>query len=98
MKTVNAKPLADTVRPKSLSDVVGQEHLLSEGSLFRRVLESGKVPNMVFYGPSGTGKTTVADIVASGAGMTLRKINATSASLSDIKQVLSETSTMFGMG
>ncbi len=98
MKTVNAKPLADTVRPKSLSDVVGQEHLLSEGSLFRRVLESGKVPNMVFYGPSGTGKTTVADIVASGAGMTLRKINATSASLSDIKEVLSETSTMFGMG
>lgn len=91
-------PLADLIRPKSLSEVVGQEHLFSEGSLFRRMTESGTVPNMVFYGPSGTGKTTVANIIASQSGMTLRKINATNASLSDIKQVLEETGTLFGSG
>lgn len=89
-------PLADLIRPKNLSEVVGQEHLLSEGSLFRNMTESGTVPNMVFYGPSGTGKTTVANIIASQSGMTLRKINATNASLSDIKQVLEETGTLFG--
>ncbi len=91
-------PLADLIRPKNLSEVVGQQHLLSEGSLFRRMTESGKVPNMVFYGPSGTGKTTVANIIASQSGMTLRKINATNASLSDIKEVLGETDTLFGSG
>ncbi len=89
-------PLADFVRPKDLSEVIGQEHLLSEGSLFRRMTDSGKVPNMVFYGPSGTGKTTVARIIAEKSGMTLRRINATNASLSDIKEVLGETSTLFG--
>lgn len=89
-------PLADSVRPKDLSEVVGQEHLLSEGSLFRRMTDSGKIPNMVFYGPSGTGKTTVARIIAEKSGMTLRKINATNASLSDIKEVLGETDTLFG--
>ena len=56
-------PLADSVRPKNLSEVIGQEHLLSEGSLFRKMTDSGKIPNMVFYGPSGTGKTTVARIM-----------------------------------
>ena len=89
-------PLADSVRPKDLSEVIGQEHLLSENSLFRRLTDSGKVPNMVFYGPSGTGKTTVARIIAEKSGMTLRKINATNASLSDIKEVLGETDTLFG--
>ena len=89
-------PLADSVRPKDLSEVIGQEHLLSNGSLFRRMTESGKIPNMVFYGPSGTGKTTVARIIAEKSGMTLRKINATNASLSDIKEVLGETDTLFG--
>lgn len=89
-------PLADSVRPKDLSEVIGQEHLLSEGSLFRKMTDSGKVPNMVFYGPSGTGKTTVARIIAEKSGMTLRKINATNASLSDIKEVLGETDTLFG--
>ena len=89
-------PLADTLRPKDLSEVVGQEHLLSKGSLFRRMTDNGNVPNMVFYGPSGTGKTTVARIIAEKSGMTLRKINATNASLSDIKDVLGETDTLFG--
>ena len=91
-------PLADRIRPTSLSEVVGQEHLLSENSLFYKAVTSGKIPNMVFYGPSGTGKTTVANIIAKSANMTLRKINATNASLSDIKDVLSETSTVFGSG
>ena len=89
-------PLADSVRPKDLSEVIGQEHLLSNGSLFRKMTDSGKIPNMVFYGPSGTGKTTVARIIAEKSGMTLRKINATNASLSDIKEVLGETDTLFG--
>ena len=89
-------PLADRVRPKDLSEVIGQEHLLSEGSLFKKMISGGKIPNMVFYGPSGTGKTTIARIIAEKSGMTLRKINATNASLSDIKDVLSETDTLFG--
>ena len=67
-------PLADTVRPKDLSEVVGQEHLLSDGSLFRKMTDNGKVPNMVFYGPSGTGKTTVARIIAEKSGMTLGEL------------------------
>ena len=91
-------PLADLIRPKDLSEVIGQEHLLSEGSLFRQLIDSGTVPNMVFYGPSGTGKTTVARIVAEKSGMTMRRINATNASLSDIKDVIGETETMFGSG
>ncbi len=91
-------PLADRIRPTKLSEVVGQEHLLTENSLFYKAVTSGKIPNMVFYGPSGTGKTTVANIIAQNAGMTLRKINATNASLSDVKDVLSETSTVFGSG
>ena len=89
-------PLADKIRPKTLSDVVGQEHLFGKDSLLSRAVASGKIPNMIFYGPSGTGKTTVANIIAQGAGMTLRKINATSASLADIKAVLEETGSMFG--
>lgn len=90
-------PLADKIRPIQLSDVVGQQHLLSEGALLYKAVSSGKIPNMIFYGPSGTGKTTVANIIAKNAGMTLRKINATNASLSDVKQVLEESGTMLGM-
>ena len=91
-------PLADKVRPQKLSDVVGQEHLLSDNALLAKAVKSGKIPNMIFYGPSGTGKTTVANIVAKNAGMTLRKINATNAALSDVKQVLNETGTIMGAG
>ncbi len=89
-------PLADKIRPKTLADVVGQEHLLGKDSLLSRAVASGKIPNMIFYGPSGTGKTTVANIIASGAGMTMRKINATNASLADVKKVLDETGSLFG--
>ena len=88
-------PLADKIRPQSFDEVVGQKHLLSKNSLFRRVIESGNIPNLVFYGPSGVGKTTVAEIIAKSCDKTLRKINATNASLSDIKDVCAETGSVF---
>ena len=86
-------PLADKIRPKSLADVVGQEHILAEGKPLRRIIESGTVPNMIFYGPSGVGKTTVARIIAENCGMSLYKLNGTNASLSDIKDVVAEIGT-----
>ena len=58
------EPLAQRLRPKTLAEVCGQQHLLAEGQVFRRTIESGRIPNMIFYGPSGTGKTTVARIIA----------------------------------
>ena len=88
-------PLADKIRPQSFDEVVGQKHLLSKNSLFRRVIESGNIPNLVFFGPSGVGKTTVAEIIAKSTDKTLRKINATNASLSDIKDVCAETGSVF---
>ncbi|MGN1121432.1 MAG: replication-associated recombination protein A [Eubacteriales bacterium] len=91
-----SSPLADRIRPKTLDDVVGQQHLFGKNALLAKALAGGKIPNMIFYGPSGTGKTTVANIIAAGAGMTFRKINATNGSLADIKQVLDETGSMFG--
>ena len=81
-------PLADRMRPLEVDDVVGQKHLLSDGKLLRRVIESGEVPNMIFYGPSGVGKTTVANIIASKTGKTLHRLNATTASVSDIKEII----------
>lgn len=91
-----SSPLADKLRPSKLSDVVGQQHLLSKNALLSKVISGGTIPNMIFYGPSGTGKTTVADIIAKNAGMTMRKINATNASLADVKNVLGETDSIFG--
>lgn len=86
-------PLADKIRPKTLSDVVGQEHILSKGRPLRKIIESGTVPNMIFYGPSGVGKTTVARIIAENCGMTLHKLNGTSSSVGDIKDVIAEIGT-----
>ncbi len=88
------QPLADRIRPKTLDEVVGQRHILGEDGLLRRVIESGKIPNMVFYGPSGTGKTTVANIIADRSGRALRRLNATTASLSDIRDVMDEVGTL----
>ncbi len=92
------RPLADEIRPQELDEVVGQRHILGEGGLLRRVIESGKVPNMVFYGPSGTGKTTVANIIARKTDRSLRKLNATNAGLSDIKNIIAELDTMLTPG
>ena len=82
------EPLAQRLRPKTLADVCGQQHLLAPGRVFRRTIESGRIPNMIFYGPSGTGKTTVARIIAENSGMTLHKLNGTSCGTGDIKAVL----------
>ncbi len=88
------RPLADEIRPESLDDVVGQSHILGQGGLLRRIVETGPVPNLIFYGPSGTGKTTVANIIAKRSGRTLHRLNATTASLSDIKDVIGQVGTM----
>lgn len=88
-----SSPLADKIRPKKLADVVGQEHILAESRPLRRIIESGNVPNMIFYGPSGVGKTTVARIIAENCGMSLYKLNGTNASISDIKDVVSQIGT-----
>ena len=88
------RPLADELRPTELDDVVGQNHILGEGGLLRRIIESGQIPNMIFYGPSGTGKTTVARIIAEKTNRSLRKLNATTAGLSDIRSIIDELDTM----
>ncbi len=87
------QPLADLLRPQNLDEVYGQEHILGKGAVLRRLIDSGKVPNMVFYGPSGTGKTTVANIIAKMTDRTLYKLNATTASTADIKQIVAELDT-----
>ena len=84
------KPLADTIRPKNIDEVVGQRHLLGEGKILRNIIENGKISNMIFYGPSGTGKTTVANIIASKTDKKFFKLNATTASVSDIRDVVAE--------
>ena len=89
-------PLADRLRPTKLEDVVGQQHLLGPGKVLRRIIESGAVPNMIFYGPSGTGKTTVAGIIAGVTHKRLHRLNATSASISDVKDVIAEVGTFGG--
>lgn len=88
------RPLADEIRPESLEDVVGQRHILGEGGLLRRIIESGNIPNLIFYGPSGTGKTTVANIIAKRSGRALRRLNATNASLSDVRDVIAQVGTL----
>lgn len=88
------QPLADLIRPKTLDEVFGQEHILGAGAVLRRLIESNRVPNMIFYGPSGTGKTTVANIIAERTNRTLYKLNATTASTADIKQIVSQLDTL----
>ena len=84
------KPLADLLRPESISEMVGQHHLLDEGSVFRKSIESNHLTNMVFYGPPGVGKTTLANIIAKNSGLSLYKLNGTNASIDDIKTVIKE--------
>ena len=92
------EPLAQRLRPKTLGEVCGQRHLLAPGRVFRRTIESGQIPNMIFYGPSGTGKTTVARIIAENSGMTLHKLNGTSCGTGDIKAVFQDIGTLAGAG
>ena len=87
------QPLADLLRPQSLDDVFGQDHILGEGAILRRLVDSGNVPNMIFYGPSGTGKTTVANIIAKQTNRTLYQLNATTASTADIKNIVAQLDT-----
>ncbi len=91
-------PLADRARPLTFDDMVGQEHLCGAGGILRRIAASGHLPSMIFFGPPGCGKTTAAGILAEASGMTMHRLNATTASLSDIKEVAKETGTMMGQG
>ena len=90
--------LADILRPDSFDTIVGQTHLFGERGVVRRMVESGRITNMIFFGPPGTGKTTAAAIIAKQSGMVFRRLNCTSASLNDVKQVLAETANVFGAG
>ncbi len=87
------RPLADEIRPKTLDEVYGQRHILGEDGLLRRIISSGQIPNMIFYGPSGSGKTTVANIIARETKRELRRLNATTASLADIKDIIAQLDT-----
>ena len=89
-------PLADALRPKSLDEVVGQRHLLGEGMVLRRLIESGHIPNLIFYGPSGVGKTTVARIIAASTGKLLRRLNGTTCGTADLKEVFDQRDTLDG--
>ena len=92
------RPLADEIRPQTLDEVVGQKHLLGEGAVLRRLIESGSSVNMVFYGPPGTGKTTVANLIAQRTNKTLHRLNATTASLQDIKDIIADVGTLLAPG
>lgn len=90
--------LADILRPQSFDDIVGQAHLFGERGILRRMMEKGRMSNMIFFGPPGTGKTTAASIIAKQSGMNFYKLNATSASLSDVKDIIAQTNNVFGFG
>ena len=92
-----AAPLADRVRPATLDQVVGQQHILGPGRALRKIIEAGEVPNMVFYGPAGVGKTTVASIIAKNTKRHLVKLNGTTASTADIKEAVASTNTFEGI-
>ena len=94
----NNAPLADALRPKTMDEIVGQAHLFGKNGVIRRMVESGRMTNMIFFGPPGTGKTTAASVIAAQSGMEFHKLNATTASLQDVKDILAQTEGMFGVG
>ena len=89
------QPLADKLRPTTFDEIVGQDHLVSEKGVIRKMVGSGRITNMIFFGPPGTGKTTVANIIAKNSDMQLYRLNATTASLSDVKEVIAQSSNVF---
>ena len=93
---MNNQQLADVIRPKSFDDIAGQSHLFGEKGVIRRMIEGGRITNMIFFGPPGTGKTTAASIIAANSDMMFHRLNATTACLSDVKEVISQTNNMFG--
>ena len=93
-----ASPLANRLRPETLDDVVGQAHILGRGTPLRKMIDSGHLPNLIFYGPSGVGKTTVARIIARNAGKKLHRLNGTTASTADIRAVVQDLGSIDGMG
>ncbi len=95
---MNSTRTADAIRPKSFDHIVGQDHLFGERGVVRRMIAAGRLTNMIFYGPPGTGKTTAAEIIAKGAGMVFHRLNATTASLSDVKEILESTNNVFSTG
>ena len=90
-------PLADRIRPMNLDDVFGQEHLIGEGKILRNIIEKNDIPNMIFYGPSGVGKTTIANIIAARTGKQIHRLNATTASVSDIKDIVKSLDSIMAM-
>ena len=89
------QPLADRMRPTNFDEVAGQAHLVGKNGILRKLAENARIPNMIFFGPPGTGKTTVANIIAKESNMQLYKLNATTASIADIKEVIQSTENMF---
>ncbi len=87
-------PLADRIRPKTLDQMVGQKHLIGQGKALRNIIESGNIPNLIFYGPSGTGKTTLASIIADLTDRKLYRLNCTNAATSDVKDVIAQVGTL----
>jgi len=97
LNCMNRSPLASLLRPENLDDVFGQRHLLQKGQIFREAIDAGRIPNMIFYGPSGVGKTTVANIIAKNSNMQLYRLNGTSSSISDIKMAIEDSKTLLGI-
>lgn len=95
---MNSTRVAEALRPRSFDEIVGQEHLFGERGVIRKMLASGRITNMIFYGPPGTGKTTAAEIIARESGMAFHRLNATTASLSDVKEILTSTGNIFSVG
>ena len=95
---MNNRQLADVLRPRTFDDIVGQDHLFGERGVVRRMVNNGRITNMIFFGPPGTGKTTASHVIAAESGMSFYKLNATTATLSDVKDILAGTDNLFGSG
>ncbi|WP_461204518.1 replication-associated recombination protein A [Clostridium sp. DL1XJH146] len=91
------QPLADKIRPVDLNDMVGQKHIIGENKIINNIIISGRIPNMIFYGPSGTGKTTLANILAKASNKRFYKLNATNASLKDVKEIINELDSLLNL-